>query len=492
MIAEARRHSYDWLGLGAALVVGCTTLFFGLTRSSLSLDEAFSFHMGSFALPDLIDNVVRNDAHPPLFYVLTHYLIGWIHLPAAQYRLFTAPFGLLTIVATWAVGRRLFGAAGASAAALITATAPGLLEADRIYRMYSPLAALIALSWWLLIAGGDGSPRRRWLSWGGYAACAVALPYLHYLGALTVIAQSLYALTALRKRWPALAAAAAAAIAFVPWLWALQVQFAQGGLAAPPGFSAWLAPQGTLMADAPVAWSTLPFFTPIVDAAILGVLVSGLILARRSALPFMAIGAGLQVVMSVVLHKDLLLPRYLDVYAPVFALSVGAVATALAATKWRVAAVGFTCAILACLAVCDVNLIVDPFYQRTDWYLVNDRVAANERPSDVMLFVQGFPTLVVGTFPAFAGHDFEAPYNPRVLGHARDWIQTHRNDRIWYVENQPWFADPSGELVRQLLKSRSVISAWRERRANAADAVTVVLFDRTRLRARTETNVSPQ
>jgi Dolichyl-phosphate-mannose-protein mannosyltransferase len=476
----APRRSYDWVGLAAAIVVGSAALFWNLTRSSPSLDEAFSLHMGSFPLAGLIDNVVHNDAHPPLFYLLTHYLIGWVHLPASQYRLFTAPFGLLTIVATWAVGRRFFGAYGAAVAAMVTAVAPGLLEADRIYRMYSPLAALIALSWWLLIVATDLQTRRRWLPWIGYAACAVALPYLHYLGTLTVAAQSLFALAAIRERWPALAASAAAALAFLPWLWALKVQFAAGGLAAPPGFSSWIAPQGTLLADAPAAWMTQPYFTPVADATIFGVLAAGLILARRTALPYMALGAGLQLTLSIALHKDLLLPRYLDVYAPLFALCVGAAAAALAATKWRVAAVGLTSAIVACMAVCDVNLLFDPLYQRTDWYLVNDHVAANEKPSDVMLFVQGFPTLVVATFPAFAGHDLEAPYKPQVLGHAAAWINTHHDARIWYVENQPWFADPSGELVRGLLKSRTVLSAWHEPRVNAADAVTVILFDAVR------------
>ncbi len=479
MNAQARR-SYDWVGLAAALVIGSAALFWNLTRSSLSLDEAFSFHMGSFPLAGLIDNVVHNDAHPPLFYIVTHYLIALVHLPASQYRLFTAPFGLLTIVATWAVGRRFFGAYGAAAAALITAVAPGLLEADRIYRMYSPLAALIAVSWWLLIAASDGQSRRRSLVWIGYAACAIALPYLHYLGALTLAAQSLFALAAVRERWPARASSAAAALAFVPWLWALKVQFAAGGHAAPPGFSSWIAPQGTLLADAPAAWLTQPYFTPIADVMIFGVLAAGLILARRTALPYMALGAGLQVVLSIALHKDLLLPRYLDVYAPLFALCAGAVAAFLAATKWRVAAVGLAGAVVASMAVCDVNLLFDPLYQRTDWYLVNDHVAANEKPSDVMLFVQGFPTLVVATFPAFAGHALEAPYNPQVLGHSAEWINSHRDARIWYVENQPWFADPSGELVRGLLKSRTVLSAWHEPRVNAADAVTVILFDAVR------------
>jgi hypothetical protein len=480
MNAQAPRRSYDWVGLAVALAVGGAALFWHLTRSSLSLDEAFSLHMGSFPLPGLIDNVVHNDAHPPLFYVLTHYLIGWVHLPATQYRLFTAPFGLLTIIATWAVGRRFFGAYGAAAAALITAVAPGLLEADRIYRMYAPLAALIALSWWLLIAASDAQTRRRWPLWIGYACCAVALPYVHYLGALTVAAQTFYALAAMRERWPALAGSGAAAIAFLPWLWALKIQFAAGGHAAPPGFSAWIAPQGTLLADAPVAWLTHPFFTPVADAMIFGIIAAGIIFARRTALPYMALSAGLQLVLSVALHKDLLLPRYLDIYAPLFGLCAGAVAAVLAATRWRVAAVGLAGAIVACMAVCDVNLLFDPLYQRTDWYLVNDHVAADEKPSDAMLFVQGFPTLVVATFPAFDRHAMEAPYNPQVLGHATMWIAAHRGARIWYVENQPWFADPSSELVRGLLKSRTVLSAWHEPRVNAADAVTVILFDAVR------------
>src|SRR5579863_7126043 len=94
-----------------------------------------------------------------------------------------------------------------------------------------------------------------------------------------------------------------------------------------------------------------------------------------------------------------------------------------------------------------------------------------------MLFVQGFPVLVVGTYPAFAAHDQAAPADTAMLPNAREWIAAHTRDRIWYIENQYWYADPTRSLFRDLARDRRVLDRWAEPRADAADAATVILFD---------------
>jgi hypothetical protein len=84
---------------------------------------------------------------------------------------------------------------------------------------------------------------------------------------------------------------------------------------------------------------------------------------------------------------------------------------------------------------------------------------------------------VVGTYPAFAAHDQAAPASAGMLPNAREWIAAHTHDRIWYVENQYWYADPTRLLLRDLARDRRVVDRWAEPRADAADAVTVILFD---------------
>ncbi|HLJ84022.1 MAG TPA: glycosyltransferase family 39 protein [Candidatus Eremiobacteraceae bacterium] len=475
--ARASSSLIAYGGLGLGLAIGAVALFWNLTKSSLYIDEAFSLHIASYPLPAMLQLIVHNDAHPPLFYLFSHYLIMLVHVPAERYRLFTAPCGLITIVATWAIARRILGDAGAAVAALLTAAAPGLLDADRVYRMYAPLAMLSMLSWWSLLCALDEGRRRPAIVWSMYAVCAVALPYVHYLGALTVAAQCCYAAVDARRRWPVLAAGGLAVAAFVPWIAAVGIQYAHGGLAAGPDFDLRLAPVESVLAGIPLAWMGQASFVVGADVVILAVLVIGAWLARSTPLPFMLMALALQILLTAVLHKPLLFPRYLHEYVPVFALCAAAVIAALAATRARVAAVALAAIVLTTFAICDADMILDPLYQRTDWYLVNNHVATLERRTDAMLFVQGFPVLVVGTYPAFAAHDQAAPASAQMLPDARAWIIAHTHDRIWYVENQYWYADPARVLLRDLARDRRVLDRWAEPRADAADAVTVILFD---------------
>lgn len=464
-------------GLLAALAAGAFVLFWKLADHSLFVDEAFSLHIASFPFPAMMQLIVHDDAHPPLFYVLSHYLIMLVHVPAERYRWFTAPCGLITIAATWAIARRFFGDAGATAAALLTALAPGLLDADREYRMYAPLAMLAAVSWWCLLAAEDAKQRRERLAWIGYGACAIALPYVQYLGGLTVAAQCIYAAFDIRKRWPVFAASALSLMAFAPWVGALAVQFAQGGHAVGPDFDPMLVPQATVFASAPVSWTTQPLFVRFADFAVVAIVLGGAWVARRSALPFMLSAVALQLALALALHKSLMIPRYLDVYVPLFALCAAAPVAALAATRFRVGGLALAAAIAAAFAICDADMLLDPVYQRTDWYLLNNHVATLEKPADAMLFVQGYPVLVVGTYPAFAAHEWNAPANASMLPQSLAWIDAHAHRRIWYIENQYWFADPQRSLLASLLAQRRVLDRWGEPRADAADAASVILFD---------------
>lgn len=475
--ARPSNASVAYGGLGLALAIGAVALFWNLTKSSLYIDEAFSLHIASYPLPAMLQLIVHDDAHPPLFYLLSHYLIILVHVPAERYRLFTAPCGLITVIATWAIARRVCGDAGAAVAALLTALAPGLLDADRVYRMYAPLAMLGVLSWWSLLCALDEGRRRSAVLWTAYAACAIALPYVHYLGALTVAAQLCYAAFDARRRWPVFAAGVLALAAFAPWFGAVGIQYAHGGFAAGSDFDLRLAPLESILAGIPLAWMGQATFVAGADVVILAVLVIGAWLARRTPLPFMLIALALQMILTAALHKPLLFPRYLHQYVPAFALCAAAVMTALAATRARMAAVAFAAAVLTTFAICDADMILDPLYQRTDWYLVNNHVATLERRTDAMLFVQGFPVLVVGTYPAFAAHDQAAPASAPMLPAARAWVAAHAHDRIWYVENQYWYVDPARLLLRDLARDRRVLDRWAEPRADAADAVTVILFD---------------
>src|SRR3981081_2328049 len=85
--------TYGWLAL--ALALGALCRFYHVTWQSLFIDEGFTFHISSLAPKDLLHAVAYTDFHPPLFYLITHYLMGWLHWQVWDYRYFSAAVGLI-------------------------------------------------------------------------------------------------------------------------------------------------------------------------------------------------------------------------------------------------------------------------------------------------------------------------------------------------------------------------------------------------------------
>ena len=113
-VSRLARAPVPWpaISLAAALIIGAVLRFWQLTDKSLFIDEGFSFNIASAPLRIIPDLVIRTDVHPPLFYLAAHALLVTVRLPFEDYRLFTAPFGLLTIVASWALARRCCASTG--------------------------------------------------------------------------------------------------------------------------------------------------------------------------------------------------------------------------------------------------------------------------------------------------------------------------------------------------------------------------------------------
>lgn len=491
MSAELRRPAV--IALFAALVIGAVARFWNLTAHSLFIDEGFTFMVAGRSWSDMIQQIVYHDFHPPLFYVLTHLAIQRLHWDFWDYRYLTAPFGLLTILATWAIARRLFGDVAAGIAAVFVAVDPSLIEWDRLFRMYSVMTALAATSWWLLLIAQEKKGRAAIGWWLLYGVLSVVQPYVQYLGALNVCCQCLYALArvyadraALRSLWPAFASGAAAVAAFVPWLWALRIQYPNGGhVAGTTGLPIyWIGiTRDTLMDGVPVAWPHLSWFDPVVTFGTIALAVFATWRAPKSILPWWFLVAALQCALSLLTHKSLVVPRYLEHVVPAAGIAFGAALDSMLRTRVRAAALVLGFAVPAAFVVCTADLLWDPFYQQPDWYLVNLLVVDNERASDAMLFVQGFPYIVVGDFTAFRGHPAAGPAMPSDLPYTMHWIRRHAADRIWYIENQYFYPDPQKKIKAYLDKTRRVATIggkpafWSENRASGGDVVNIVLYD---------------
>src|SRR5207248_685437 len=119
-------------------------------------------------------------------------------------------------------------------AALLVAVGPLTLFYSREARMYGLVACLALATLWLMLRYLDRP--RGWGWWAAYAALGALTAYVHYLGALLVVAQVAAAL-ALRREAPRAARAVSSAVG-VSFLLALPwVLTANGGRASLPAFS---------------------------------------------------------------------------------------------------------------------------------------------------------------------------------------------------------------------------------------------------------------
>jgi mannosyltransferase len=467
-----RRTEFVWLIV--ALCVGALLIFWRLTDKSLHIDEAFSYGEVVLPLPNMLHSVAYGDFHPPLFYLVFHAIDGWLHLPAYDYRYFTAPFGLLTIVATWALARRWFGVVAAAVAALVVATQPMLVAEDRLFRMYVIITALAMLSWWLLVAAQESSgTRRRWL-WLGYGVSAILMPYVLYLGTFIVAAQALYGLVHRRTAWPAIAWAGAAALALAPWYWAIRIQLPSGAFT---GFSPDWQPiaAAVLLWTPPQAWNGVALDIGV-SAAAIAIIGAACWIARATPLPYLFVPLLLQIAGSLALHKQLMIYRYLTMTLPPFAIAVGALAAWLLQSRARLAGALLVIAVLGLNSVALANFLLDPFYQSTDWYAVELALHERVQPGDAMVFNQAMPYLVMRGFPDVKGravYPMSYPFPPQ---NAIAWIDAQPNARIWYIENQADFSDPRRLVLKHLVATRPQLFSVLQKHSSLANWALLDLF----------------
>ncbi len=465
--------------LAIALCLGAATRLWDLAGHGLHVDEAFTFAVAAKAPDVMLHDLTYGDFHPPLFYALTHVALLWFHWDAPMYRYLTAPLSLVTIVATWAVGRRLFGPIAGGLAALLVAIDPTLITWERLYRMYVVLTALVAVSWWLLIAANDASGVRRTVLWLLFGVCAVLQPYVQYLGAINVACQSLYALTRVRTAWPALAAAGAAAIAFVPWIGAVRIQYAGGGLAAGTQTLPiywWVVAREAIAAGTPLTWLQTLFFDPLFTLAVVAVCVWGAWRGRMTILPFWLGVALVQLVITVAAGKFLVGPRYLLPVIPALAISLGALFAYVLQSKAQLAGAAAGLVTVAYLALCSTNVLADPFYQFADWNAVSAIVSARVLPGDAVIFDQGYPYVVFRHDTVFLDRDVSAPLSSNDLDGALAWLRARSGRRIWYIENQFYYVDPDRRIVATLQAARPRVAEWIEARAELSNRVYIALF----------------
>ncbi len=217
-----------WCGAGVIVLAAVALRFW--TRSPLWLDEALTVEIARLPVDQLLD-ALRNDGHPPLYYLLLH---GWIELFGSgdvAVRAFSGIWSIAALGVMGTVARRRFGPRVALVAVVLLATSPYALRYATEARMYSMVVVLVLLGWWAGTAALERPSRWRL---AGVAAATAALLLTHYWSFYLLVTVGVLLIGAAWRR-PSrspvlvLGAMAVGGLAFLPWLPSFLYQAAHTG-----------------------------------------------------------------------------------------------------------------------------------------------------------------------------------------------------------------------------------------------------------------------
>jgi len=217
--------------------------FYGIAGESFWTDEVLSVHCSNGSIAQVVQRNARDGRHP-LYYVGLSLWRKALGDSDGRMRAYGAAWSLVGILAVFLLARGIGGWPAALIALLLAAVNPLDVYFAQEARNYTQTAALCALGAWCLwrwmTVADDARARARWWPWAaGYAVCAAAAVLTHYLSAVVLTAQGIFALAwfARRKRWGSVAGYAACAgvavLASVPWFFYVRQVRGSSRLATP-------------------------------------------------------------------------------------------------------------------------------------------------------------------------------------------------------------------------------------------------------------------
>src|SRR4030081_2598320 len=128
------------LGLAGVAAVAIALRWFRIDAQSLWYDEGISAHQLTRSFPEIL-RAAALDTHPPLYYWT---LKAWGETFGANefgLRSLSAMWGVVGVVLTFLIGRRLFGTLAGTLAALLLAASPLAVYYAQEVRMYTQVTA---------------------------------------------------------------------------------------------------------------------------------------------------------------------------------------------------------------------------------------------------------------------------------------------------------------------------------------------------------------
>ncbi len=434
-------------------------------------DEAYSIYVSSQSLATVVSGGI--DTHPPLYHLLLHYWLLVFGRSEFAIRFLSAAIGLLIVVLTYALARRIAGERLALLAALISAIAPFQVYYSQEARMYV-LVTLLCLASVYALTSVLGQPSRT--NWAIHVLTSIGAVYSHYYAFFVLGAEAVFLviwfLSSRRHKWVRARLAApilgliVVALSYVPWI-IVQTSFvAAKASARVDEFS--VAGAVRLFKESLVAFgvgTTLPGALGNYLAAffLLASLSGAAWLAWRPATrlysPLILLYCGVPLLLAFVVNPFMpfFYPRYVLLATPAFYIGVAAAIEALA-SRWRLMA-PIPLAIIIAASACSMNnYYFDPSFARGGYGQMMRYVAAHAEPNDV---------LILGNRLQEALFDYYRPSKPSdAFYFPTDYLTSDQrtgqeiakimadHDRAWLVMfGDPAGFDPNGDLKRWLGQS---------------------------------------
>jgi hypothetical protein len=215
--------------LAAILMFAAAARLAWLESTPLEWDEFVTLGRAKLALADIWRSLsfagpsdVSLDFSPPLLHLILHPVLAlggasetWVKLPSVL-------CGVLTVLALYPLGTRLFGGRSGLFASALLALSLYHLHVSREARPYSLYLMLAVTSLWLLTPALESNRARHW---GLYSLSLAGALYASYLGGANLLAQGLFlaGLAVTRslppgRMLPAALSLGGAVAAYLPWL----------------------------------------------------------------------------------------------------------------------------------------------------------------------------------------------------------------------------------------------------------------------------------
>lgn len=367
-----------------------------LSRLSFWNDEAATWAISGHSFGDLL-HVLRTsggDRGAALYYAVAFVWTRAFGASELALRSLSLVAASVTMVPFHACARRLVAAPAAWAAGAILATSPFLLTYARDARTYALAVLCVVVAVWAFLRAVESVSARDWWIFTGLAVVAV---YVHWFSALVVLA-----LFVALARMPPDRALRRRAVTSAIALGALLLPIAGFVLAGADNGVDWIAPLNAdeLRAVASQFTGTASSWLQVV----LGVLlVVGLVASwngRRESnvspvvLMWFVLPIGLTIALSTV--KPLLVPRYLIVALPAYALLIGLGVSSIARSR---------VALIAAITLALVVLCYGNVWRTStgeDWRAIVKTIGERAHPDDAIVV---FPATAVSAFSYYARHD---------------------------------------------------------------------------------------